>query len=457
LNTGAFSPGADTLALVTAGSNRLHITSAGLVGIGTTSPSANLQVTASGSASNVFINSDIATSALASRIALGNSVNTGRATFGLLGGGGEVAYLGSEGNFPLYFQTNGSERVRITATGNVGIGTTGPTQLLSLASASGNSYIEVAGGGYTLGTNSVYSGQDSSGNGVMWNRGNNYLLFGTNNTERVRIDNSGRLLVGTSSSSYAGLLTVSGNATSSTGHGILQLQRGSNATAAGNDLGAIWFGDGLGGNRATIEAMADAAGGAGDLPSRLVFSVSRDGSASPVERMRIRESGEIGTFGAGDGIGVSSAVGAGTTNHLFIGQHSASAVLGGTISFRVWTNGNVINTNNSYGAISDIKLKENIVDAASQWDDLKGLQVRNYNLKEGQTHTQIGLVAQEVELVSPGLVSESPDRDTEGNDLGTVTKSVNYSVLYMKAVKALQEAMERIEALEADVAQLKGA
>ena len=126
-----------------------------------------------------------------------------------------------------------------------------------------------------------------------------------------------------------------------------------------------------------------------------------------------------------------------------------------TSSFFVYTNGNVVNTNNSYGAISDIKLKENISDANSQWDDLKALQVRKYNFKEGQTHTQIGLVAQEVELVSPGLVSESPDRDEDGNDLGTVTKSVNYSVLYMKAVKALQEAMERIETLEAKVAALE--
>jgi hypothetical protein len=123
--------------------------------------------------------------------------------------------------------------------------------------------------------------------------------------------------------------------------------------------------------------------------------------------------------------------------------------------YNVFGNGNVTNANNSYGAISDIKLKENIVDANSQWDDLKALQVRNYNFKEGQTHTQIGLIAQEVELVSPGLVSESPDRDAEGNDLGTVTKSVNYSVLYMKAVKALQEAMERIETLEAKVAALE--
>ena len=98
------------------------------------------------------------------------------------------------------------------------------------------------------------------------------------------------------------------------------------------------------------------------------------------------------------------------------------------------------------------------MDANSQWDDLKNLRVRNFNLKEEtghQTHTQIGVIAQEVEQVSPGLVTERPDRDEEGNDLGTKTKSVSLSVLYMKAVKALQEAMERIEALETKVAALE--
>ena len=142
---------------------------------------------------------------------------------------------------------------------------------------------------------------------------------------------------------------------------------------------------------------------------------------------------------------------AGTAQVLLQGRYGATSgsVASGTSSVLIYTNGNVQNTNNSYGAISDLKLKENILDASSQWDDLKALQVRKYNFKEGQTHTQIGLVAQEVELVSPGLVTESPDRDEDGNDLGTVTKGVNYSVLYMKAVKALQEAMERIETLEA--------
>jgi hypothetical protein len=167
--------------------------------------------------------------------------------------------------------------------------------------------------------------------------------------------------------------------------------------------------------------------------------------------MRIQNNGTIRHIAASTGATFSTTLSTTDSTNSAI-EVKAGGTAGtpdsGTLTFRVHPNGDVKNTNNSYGAISDIKLKENIVDANSQWDDLKALQVRNYNLKEGQTHTQIGLVAQEVELVSPGLVSESPDRDEEDNDLGTTTKSVNYSVLYMKAVKALQEAMERIEVLE---------
>jgi hypothetical protein len=168
--------------------------------------------------------------------------------------------------------------------------------------------------------------------------------------------------------------------------------------------------------------------------------------------MKITQTGEIYVFCASGAWNhtANNGSGAGTVSALYQGRYGATDNTGttGTQSYVVWTNGNVQNTNNSYTAISDIKLKENIVDAGSQWADLKALRVRNYNLKEGQTHRQIGLIAQEVEPISPGLVYESPDRDAEGNDLGTVTKSVNYSVLYMKAVKALQEAMERIEVLE---------
>ena len=53
------------------------------------------------------------------------------------------------------------------------------------------------------------------------------------------------------------------------------------------------------------------------------------------------------------------------------------------------------------------------------------------------------------------LVRNDPDIDNDGKDLGTTTKAMKYSILYMKAVKALQEAMTRIETLEAKVAALE--
>lgn len=138
--------------------------------------------------------------------------------------------------------------------------------------------------------------------------------------------------------------------------------------------------------------------------------------------------------------------------------NSVLKVSGGSGELRVKGDGDCQNTGNSYGAISDSKLKENIVDANSQWDDIKGVRVRNYNFKSStgyRTHTQIGVIAQELEAVSPGLVKESNDEDADGNSLGTTTKTVSYSVLYMKAVKALQEAMNRIETLETKVAALE--
>jgi hypothetical protein len=275
-------------------------------------------------------------------------------------------------------------------------------------------------------------------------------------------------LVGIEKPSGYSALSIKTNEASSNG-AYLNLGKSRGATANSktivndnDELGGIYFEGADGASMrvgARVAAFVDGTPGASDLPTRLVFSTTADGASSPTERMRITNAGLHYFMANGnDTTRIQNTAAAGTATSFLAAYHSSTAgtVNTGTLSLNITTNGNITNTNNSYGAISDIKLKENIVDATSQWDDIRALQVRKYNFKEGQTHTQIGLVAQEVELVSPGLVTESPDRDAEGNDLGTVTKSVNYSVLYMKAVKALQEAMERIETLEAKVAALEG-
>ena len=143
-----------------------------------------------------------------------------------------------------------------------------------------------------------------------------------------------------------------------------------------------------------------------------------------------------------------------TTNNSFYYLDCYNAT-GGTYKLRIADSGNVTNTNNSYGAISDAKLKENIVDASPKLANLMQVKVRNYNLI-GETTKQIGVVAQELETVFPAMVDESPDRDAEGNDLGTTTKAVKYSVFVPMLIKAIQEQQALITQLQADVATLKG-
>ena len=430
---------------------RLRITSAGLVGIGTSAPNQQLEL----QGANAY------TSRL--RFSYGSSAPTYFADWGYSSDGNKVYLTITDNNI--------AKNVLVANyAGNVGIGTTGPGSPLHVkgSSATGGVRIESydysaiyglissrSQGGGVLNINAVQTIGDLSAE-ITFNRSTNGSTF----SEAMRIDSGNRLLVGTSSASAnnAQLQIVSsaegvdvlrfGNNAAGTNINLYKTRGASNVhglVSADDSLGQLTFRGSDGSSYiagASIRAEVDGTPGANDMPGRLVFSTTADGASSPTERMRISQNGQVQVSNALDSFLILSTASAGTSNYLLAGNNNAATAI------FIYSNGNVVNTNNSYGAISDIKLKENISDANSQWDDLKALQVRKYNFKEGQTHTQIGLIAQEAELVSPGLVSESPDRDDEGNDLGTVTKLVNYSVLYMKAVKALQEAMERIETLE---------
>jgi hypothetical protein len=315
----------------------------------------------------------------------------------------------------------------------------------------------------TLATTNIKHPSSASNNIVLDSAGGVDLdaltVSGSAPADSVNIDASGRLLVGTSSASSSQIFAVQGRVTDANSYANIGLRRGSAPTGGNPTLAVINFCDNNENAAAYIAAGLDPGTWTpgSSHPGYLAFSTTANGASSPTERMRIESGGLTIVRSTGNGLYATTNDTAGTSIRPFICGHTATGMGQFTVSMHVYSNGNIQNTNNSYGAISDIKFKENIVDASSQWSDIKNLRVRNFNLIEGQTHRQIGVIAQEVETISPGLVYESPDHGKDGNDLGTVTKSVNYSVLYMKAVKALQEAMERIEALEADVAQLKGA
>ena len=142
------------------------------------------------------------------------------------------------------------------------------------------------------------------------------------------------------------------------------------------------------------------------------------------------------------------------------------------VRFKIFSSGDFLTADG--GTVnSDATLKRDITDVTPKLADVMQLRVRNFYWKEdfhpGQQDKKfIGFIAQEFEEVFPGLVSEyaikesEPILDEDGNDTGEKTpevfkKAVKEAKLVPILVKALQEAVERIETLETKVAALESA
>jgi len=241
----------------------------------------------------------------------------------------------------------------------VGIGTSSPNEMMTIASSSVASYLQICDSstGSTSG-DGLFLGS-FNGAAELRTKENTHLSFGTNNTQHMRIDSSGNVMIPGSSLLSSSILSVDGSGNVA------------NGIASKVNDNAYW---------------------------------------------------------------------------TYVGINPT-----GTNTFLVYGDGDVENTNNSYGAISDVKLKENIVDTTPKLDDLKQVRIVNYNLIENPDKKLLGVIAQELEQIFPNIVSETPDFDDEGNDLGTTTKSVKYSVFVPMLIKAMQEQQAIIESQQSQI------
>ena len=140
-----------------------------------------------------------------------------------------------------------------------------------------------------------------------------------------------------------------------------------------------------------------------------------------------------------DALRVNSDVGGSETNNL-----------------KIYADGDVENTNNSYGALSDRKIKENIRDSRSYWDDMKKIKIRRYNLKKfasdgSQDH--IGVVAQELEEdnIFTSLVKVKDDEENPGEEI----RSVRTSIFIFILLKTVQELISKLENNETQITALQ--
>ena len=389
--------GANALIFYDNGNNaeRIRLTSAGSIGIGTDNPGTKLDVRGGN-----WSNGDIV---------VGQSGNAGRIKFRRGADGSDSAFIGfaaadnnsrlsigvDSGDGTIAFQTNSTERLRIDSSGRVLQGLTsakfgffndnnappvfqiqGSTYYDSAFSifrdgtgASGPNFILAKGreaivqDNDTLGTIS-FQGHDGTtelieGASIVTevdgtpaaNDVPSALIFKTNSgtsstSERLRIDSDGAVNIGhnpaqsTGTNTQNAILTVKGypggNESSAA---ILALIRGYNTTsaAANHTLGRIVFGDKQAGEYAFIEGEAEANGAVGDTPGRLVFSTAPDNTSAPTERLRITSAGNV-NINTGD-----LNVGETTDSNAGSQTISVGSITSGAGGIQLWgnpTNGN---------------------------------------------------------------------------------------------------------------------
>jgi hypothetical protein len=444
---------------------QMRLTSTGL-GIGTSSPVGKLQVSGANDSRVALING--ATKGVRFNIgSSGSSIegvdNTGAGSFQPLTIGGSTVNFSISGSDKVFLDTSGNLGLGVTPSAWSGFKAIDVNTISSFASATNR--LQVAYNSYWNGSNYIYkttaeaarydmiTGQHQWYTAPSGTAGNTISF-----TQAMTLDSGGRLLIGRTTSDANNYRIQISQGTATYGSGIQFVYEGVGAAAIWeNSSGALVFGnDGADGD---TERARITSGG--------YFKASDDGayggSVTGFHEFNQSAAGQGVLTLYGDNASTTAAgmlfieTARNTTNNTYyaISYYNTGAA---AYKFRVADSGDVTNTNGTYGTISDAKMKTDIVDAGSQWDDIKALRFRKFKMKDDPAGLiQLGVVAQEVEQVSPGLVDEHIDRDGEGNDLGTTTKSVKTSVLLMKAAVALQEAMARIEKLEAEMAALKGA
>ena len=310
--------------------------------------------------------------------------------------------------------------MRITSAGNVGIGIT-PATILNTNVASGNNEFRQNVGGTPVGQLIC-----STTNQYLVNLGSGVQSFWTNGAERMQVDSSGNVGIGTGSPTRR--LYVKSDQ---------QIVQTFESTAANSYISFV---------NATTAENRTRIGLKGE--DTLVFR----NAAS--DRMRINSTGDVsvGTTDASPGYGnsvVGCALSAGGIVH-----GSASAAPSGT--FNRNGTGNVVvfynsgttagrvnisgSTSVQYITSSDARLKENIVDAPA--GNIDAIRVRSFDWSTDGTHQTYGMIAQELAEVAPEAVSQG---ETEEDMWG-----VDYSKLVPMMIKEIQD-------LKAEVAALKGA
>lgn len=450
------------LASYTGNTERMRIDASGNVGIGLTNPSAPLTVQANSGAFAMVLRGR-STSTNESIIQFYNNAAT--TEFAQLACYGNDVALINKQAYSLLFSTNNTERMRVDGSGNVGIGTSAPATKLDVV---GN--IWSRSGGSVGAVAALMSDATSGANGITLDAGfatGGYgpIKFQTSNTERMRIDSSGNVGIGTSGPGTA--VDVYRNAAATVSYRVQNANTAydSNFIATGTDgSGSAAFGyagSTYGGYQGIVATgaywYATGAGGI-SLTTWNASAAIKFFTNSGSERMRIDSSGNllVGTTASGPGYGNS------TTGFQVSSDGTTYTSKAGNISEVVNNNGSgntltaymyqgtqkgSVSLNGTTGVLfnttSDYRLK--IVDGPIT---NSGPYIDSLHPVQGSWKADgsrfIGLIAHEVQAVSETQIAT-------GVKDGAEMQAMDYS-----APELIANLIAEIQSLRTRVAQLEG-
>ena len=384
-------------------------------------------------------------------------------------GAGVAAFRirGTSDNKLFFERASGNEHQMVIDDGKVGIGNTTVADVLHVqTNATGRLLIGPNGASsyhnkiYNDNGDLMISSEGSSSDMIVGSaRDVIFRTAGTAPSNEVARFKAGTLLVGTSTSNPCKIQLSNGN-----NAGPYIETGGTNRNANGLSKW-LTFRHGYWGGSQEVASIGvvttSSTGGSGHGYGDIVFHTGESGNgdsgSTSTERLRISASGVVnisnGRLYAQASTGSPLCFVYNTNNvsndntyrsDLGVNANGTSAYhfyaeTGGAGKFGIYGNG-------TFGTISDERLKNHIEPARNGYlDDLNKLKIVKYGWKidELDHATELGVIAQDVETVFPGLIQDTPPKED-----GETFKGVKSSVFTYILIKALQEASAKIEALE---------
>lgn len=421
-DTGIRRESANEMSFVTNGSRRVTVDSSGSVGFGTSSPSTNVDV--SDDTPRIRLtDTDTALSdgEVSSAIEFYQSDTSGAG----LGASVVARGDGSTGKLALCFNANNdSEKMRIAASGNVGIGTTNPGAKLVVVGedTTDDIAIHAKGGDGATTTTLLLDGDGDAGDVLIRARAN--VTASPGNTETTLLHSGeGKLGVGAyqSTSDLVGSFCVKSNGNYSESNGntsaSIFLENRNGSTGSGN------YGPGI--------------------------SFSKINSGRPGGAISsVQTSGDIDQLG------------------LAFFTHSASNSSNALVEqFRISHNGNLYGNDTTISSFSDERLKENVADFSYNLETFKQFQPKSFDWKNPECHgdrqSQIGFIAQQLEIIDTEwtgeIVVKDGSIDAQLLDEDRVAKTSSLGRKDAMYVSVIQQLLSKIETLETKVAALEAA